>query len=137
MLEQEESNQQKSRRRYVIIIIFICIAIFIAVLYFLFFRGERNSTAESPSKIVKIDDFYYAQNGEWVMESRIHLLKEKKYVSNDTELKKYLVYTVEPGEKVRITQAAGRWKHLEVIKEGKAIATGWADAEDAKAKQCE
>jgi len=136
MSEQEEGNQQKKRSKCVLIILFLCIIMFITIFSFFFFRGEHHNTKDSPAKSVRIDDFYYAQDGEWVMETKIHLLKEKKYVSSVAELKKYLIYTAEPGEKVRISQAAGRWKHLEVIKDSKTIATGWVDAEDTKAERC-
>jgi hypothetical protein len=80
------------------------------------------------------DDFYHAKEGVWKMETTIHLLKSRKFVSSEAELQEYLIYTAKAGETVRISEAMGRWKKLDVIKDGKIKATGWADAEDRRAE---
>ena len=68
------------------------------------------------------------------METTIHLLKSRKFVSSENELKAYLVATAKPGETVRISESMGRWKKLDIIKDGKVKSSGWADAEDGRAQ---
>ena len=61
-----------------------------------------------------------------------YVLKSQKYVSSDTERDAYLVRAVPAGGMLRIVKAEGRWKQVEVIENGKAVATGWIDAHFTK-----
>ena len=131
----ETSKSKAGKKVAIIIIILLFIAAIIVVIYLFMIKKEDIEVTPSGSEIAVIDDFYHAKDGRWKIETTIHLLKEKKFVSSDTELKNYLVYTAKPGKIVRIAQAAGRWKYLEVEKDGKVIASGWADAEDGKAER--
>lgn len=135
---KEETPERKGRKKIAILIIIVLLLdALIAVIFIAYLINQQNAErnqANIKGKIEEIDDFYHAENGTWKMETTIHLLKSQKYVSSDTELKEYLVYTAKPGEIVRISQAAGRWKKLEVLKDGKITATGWADAEDGRAE---
>ena len=57
-----------------------------------------------------------------------YVLKERKYVSSARERDSYLVRAVPAGGVLRIINADGRWKQVEVIEDGKVAATGWIDA---------
>lgn len=73
--------------------------------------------------------FYYATEGTWKMlDDAVSVLREKKYVSSDTERDAYTVYKVGYGGVVRTIESEGRWKHVEVLKDGQVVATGWIDA---------
>ena len=129
---QEESKSGKRLIR--IIILLILLGAIIAVLYLFVIKKKKPEVTTTKGVITETDDFYHAKKGTWKMETTIHLLKEKKFVSSDAELKNYLIHSAKPGDIVRISQAAGRWKQLEALKDNKIIATGWADAEDGKAE---
>ena len=132
---QTETQERKSGSRLArIIVLLLLLGAIIAVLYFFVIKKQDNQSTAPKGAITEVDDFYHAKDGTWKMETTIHLLKEKKFVSGDAELKSYLVHTAKPGDIVRISQAAGRWKKLEVLKDDKVIATGWADAEDGQAE---
>lgn len=133
--KQKETPESKSNKKLaVIIIILLLLSAVVAVVFLFFIKKDDSSIASNNGDRVEIDDFYHAENGTWKMETTIHLLKSQKFVSSKTELKEYLIYTANPGEIVRISQASGRWKKLEVLKNGKVAATGWADAEDGRAE---
>jgi len=130
-------KEAASKNRSIGIIIILLLFSIIIVLLYLFLaksKKEDKQVSTSAESIRQIDDFYYAVDGTWKMETTIHILKSQKFISSNAELKDYLVYTATPEEIVRITQASGRWKKLEVFKNEKLIATGWADAEDACAE---
>ena len=73
--------------------------------------------------------FYHATDGTWKMlDEAVYVLREKKYVSNDTERDAYTVYKVGYGGVVRTMESEGRWKHVEVLEDGQVVANGWIDA---------
>jgi len=96
-------------------------------------NGEVSST--SGDRFAGFDDFYHARDGIWRLESTVHLLRERKFVSSQRELRDYLVYEANPGETVRLKQAAGRWKLLEVLDGENAGVAGWADVDKDRASR--
>jgi hypothetical protein len=129
-------NERRSGRRGLAIAIVIVLLIAAVIALRGLFSGNPQDADVAPvdGEVTVADDFYHALDGTWKMETTIHLLKEQKYVSSDDELKYFLVYTANPGEIVRISQAEGRWKFLDVMQDGKVKASGWADAEDHRAE---
>jgi len=74
--------------------------------------------------------FYHADSGLWKMlDPESYVLREQKYVSSDREREEYLVHMVPAGGVLRILQAKGRWKEVEVLENGEAVARGWIDAD--------
>lgn len=146
-MQEEQTNGTSPKNKVnktlaVIIAILLLIIAIIAVIFIIgkFFieKGESGGEAKTQAgERITVDDFYHATDGLWEMETTIHILKSQKFVSSDIELKSYLVKTVNPGETVRIARAGGRWKYLELIRNGEVIAEGWADAEDGRAKKQE
>jgi len=141
-IDEISAGQNRIKRKLIIRrILFLTILGIIAFLLYTFvFKDKKmmekikNQIEETKGAVLSPDDFYHAKEGVWEMETTIHLLKSRKFVSSDTELKAYLVYMAKPGETVRISEASGRWKKLDVIEEGEVIASGWADAEDGRAQ---
>jgi flagellin-like protein len=133
---EERGKGAKGKNRALAAIIGAVLLIAAAIVLCALFSGRTQDVDAAPGdgEVVALDDFYHAEDGTWKMETTIHLLKEQKYVSSDVELGHFLVYTASPGEVVRISQAEGRWKLLEVMEGGKAKASGWADAEDHRAE---
>ena len=77
--------------------------------------------------------FYHAGEGKWIInDPETPVLRTQKYVSSRAEMLEYKVKLLEPGSQVQIIQAAGRWKLVEVIEDGKVVATGWIDAHMVK-----
>ena len=126
----------KGGKRALVAIIVIVLLIAAVIALRGLFSGKMQDADVAPidGEVTVADDFYHALDGTWKMETTIHLLKEQKYVSSDVELEYFLVYTANPGEMVRISQAEGRWKFLDVMQDGKVKASGWADAEDHRAE---
>ena len=139
-IDEISAGQNRVRRkriiRRILILLILCVIAFL-VYQFVFKNKDMMKEIEgriedATGAVLTPDDFYHAKEGVWKMETKIHLLKSRKFVSSDMELKSYLVKTVKPGEIVRISKSMGRWKKLDLIKDGKVISTGWADSEDGR-----
>jgi len=77
--------------------------------------------------------FYHAGDGTWTMQDPMcYVLKSQKFVSSDRERDEYLVRAVPAGGVLRIIRGEGRWKQVEVLENGKVVATGWIDAHFVK-----
>ncbi len=77
--------------------------------------------------------FYHADSGTWLMLDPVtDVLRERKYVSGAAERERYLVREVPAKGQLRIVEARQRWKRVEVLEKGVAVATGWVDAEHTR-----
>jgi hypothetical protein len=127
--------ENKNKKRNSMLLIFTLLFIVILVIILVFFFSSQNDEKNTVVKEVKGErhkgwsDFYYADNGTWKMlDPASYVLREQKYVSSDRERDEYLVRRVPAGGILRITQAWGRWKHVEVLENGNVTAEGWIDA---------
>jgi len=139
-MESQENSKNKNRLIPVVLIILIMITAFILYLTGVFKQDISNETEARDmggERFEGFDDFYHADSGLWRLETTVHLLREQKFVSSDTELSAYLVYEAAPGELARIKQGEGRWKLLEIIQGDAVAATGWADVDKDRAERIE
>jgi hypothetical protein len=134
-------DEQERRRRplaLIVIVVLILLAA-IAVLVWALTGDERKVEPPMPDGVSSDEStegerfeypaFYHAEAGEWIInEPQAGVLREQKYVSGPRELEEYAVVILGPGSRVRIVEADQRWKLVEVIEDGNAIATGWIDA---------
>ncbi len=135
-------NENKNKPWGIFVFIFLFIILIALVFFFLVKKSEDKKGNDEREVAVKEvagerqhgwTPFYHADSDTWKMlDSASYVLKEKKYVSSDTERDAYLVYKVESGGILRIIQADGRWKEVEVLVEDKVVATGWIDAHNVK-----
>lgn len=133
---QPPGKKPGKRRNRIIILVFLLVWILLLFYFFVIKQPpKKNALGQVPGERIEVDDFYHATDGIWEMETTIHILKSQKFVSSENELKQFLVRTVKPGETVQISQAAGRWKKLAILENGKFVPLGWADAEDGRAKK--
>ncbi len=73
--------------------------------------------------------FYDSKDGIWEMRGRTtYVLREMKFAS-ESELPEYTEHIIPQGGKVRVLAAHGRWKQVEVLKDGMVVAKGYIDAD--------
>lgn len=127
-------ENEKKKRNFMILIFTLLIIIILVIVLVLFLtnqKDEKNTTVKEVKgeRHKGWSDFYYADKGTWKMlDPASYVLKERKFVSSDRERDEYLVRKVPAGGILRITQAMGRWKHVEVLEDGNVTAEGWIDA---------
>jgi hypothetical protein len=134
-MTKRKSNNKRN------IVLVLLLVILLLIIYFLFFNDNseniRTVTIEKQTgkRFEGYDDFYEATEGKWKLETIVYLLKEKKFVSSDNELQKYLVYKAAPKDTVQMTKSQGRWKYLQVVKNNSVLAEGWADVDKCYAEK--
>jgi len=138
-IENPKSRRKMSRT----LLLFLFLIIIIIVFVFFLKNPSQGSFSDEPKaskssgERFEFDDFYHAKDGVWQLESTLHLLKEQKFVSGESELKEYLVYTANSNDTIRIKEASGRWKLIEVVENNSPKAIGWVDANRKNAKRFE
>lgn len=136
------ADQNKSKRS--LLLIFLFLLIIAVIVWFVFFRpsSEDSSakeqgqvTTQSEGERFEFSEFYYADDGTWVVEDKgILVLKEVKYIS-ESEKEEYTVHEVTSSDFIRIVESRRRWKRVEVLKDNEVIATGWIDAHNVRNAQ--
>ena len=126
------------RRKHPGILLALFITIVAAVVVFLLLKPQG---AEEPPAGEPVEEtagelhhdwtpFYHADGGLWrMLDPESYVLREQKYVSSEREREAYLVCMVPEGGVLRILKAQGRWKEVEVLENGEAVARGWIDAD--------
>lgn len=116
----------------------ISLLVFLGLLYFMYMRKQQTvQFQKAETKVVETQGephhgwtpFYHAESGTWkILDDAAYVLKEKKFTSGARERDAYTVYKLESGGIVRTIESQGRWKRVEVLKDGQVVATGWIDA---------
>ncbi len=128
----------KNRVFWLTVIVILLFAVLVIILFFHPFGQKIDMERQEPNLIEGQEDsgfssFYYAEAGIWTLRDPVtHVLKERKFVSSDTERDTYTVREVHSGGTVKIVQSEGRWKKVEVLENGKSSAEGWIDAHFVK-----
>jgi hypothetical protein len=136
--------EPKANKGPVLIIISLLVILAAIVLVFLILVGgdEQTQPVDEGSQPAVEDrgqfqegmsPFYDAGEGRWILLDTVtHVLREQKYVSSDREREEYTLFKVPAGGEVRIIEAQGRWKKVEVRKGSEVLGTGWIDADGVK-----
>jgi len=133
-------------RKTIIIVILILLLLFVilaAIPLAVWYFETRSEKPVPPSVILEqaangggrytFTKFYHANDGEWIInDPETPVLRTQKYVSSRAEMLEYKVKVLGPGARVRIIQPDARWKLVDVIENGKVVATGWIDAHMVK-----
>lgn|GEM_PF-2928980 len=131
---------KRHKWRAVFLVVFLVLIIIVVMVYLFLMEGKNKETDPQAQEPVAdhsdrgipqdtFSPFYYAEDGKWVLQQSVtHVLREQKYVSSKSELDQYTVARVPAGGIIRILEADGRWKRVEVLKGEQAIAVGWIDA---------
>lgn len=136
--------EPKTNRGPALVLVSLLVILAAIVLVFLFLnRGsEPTGPVETDDQAVvedrgqpseEMSSFYDATEGRWVLLDTVTpVLREQKYVSSDRELEQYTLFRVPAGGEVRIIEADGRWKKVEVLRGSEVAGTGWIDADGVK-----
>jgi hypothetical protein len=130
-----KNKKEKNRHSLLLILLILLIAV-VAVWLLFFSSSDKSVTAEKKDQTItqsqgerfEFSQFYHADEGTWIIEDEdILVLKEMKFISA-SEKEEYTVHEVKPPDHVKIVEARQRWKRVEILDEGKVVATGWIDA---------
>lgn len=127
--------ESEKKRRLIVLAVMVLLLILAVVLYFIFKTGAEPIETPIRENAGEMHHgwtpFYHAVEGEWrMLDAACFVLGERKFVSSERERDEYLVYRVETGGILRIMEARGRWKEVEVLDEnGQIKARGWIDAD--------
>jgi hypothetical protein len=120
------------------VILLVADLVVLAVILFFALRSceeEKKNDLPSPAEVQEpagerfaYSAFYHADDGAWrLCDENLLVLKEQKFIT-ESERDAYLVHEITPADVVRILEAQQRWKRVEILRDGKVIATGWLDA---------
>ena len=77
--------------------------------------------------------FSAATSGTWQMlDASLDILQEPKEASQPADRQKLLVRSVSAQAQLRIVAVQQRWKRVELLEQGKVVATGWVDGQLVK-----
>lgn len=129
-------------KRYVMVLLLGAL-VMVGLLTYVLFRTEQTKPVPVTQTAVTEQageaqngwtPFYHAKAGTWkILDEAAYVLKEQKFTSSDAERDAYSVYKLESGGVVRMMEARGRWKMVDVLVDGKVVASGWIDAHFIKA----
>jgi hypothetical protein len=132
-----KKKKDKSKQRLLILmaVLLVCILGGLLILHFEN-NGDPERTGLQQEKGERHQGwtpFYHASGGSWQMlDEASYVLREQKFVSSDSERYDYLVKKVLAGGVLKIIEARGRWKKVQVIENEEIVATGWIDAHNIK-----
>ncbi len=130
------NTRENRARRTSWLLFLLLLLLFLAaggiVLYLVLADGleeiDRSATTPGRGERFEFPPFYHASEGTWtIRDSGIGVLKEMKYIT-ESERDAYTLHEVTPEDRVRIVETRQRWKRVEILRDGKVIATGWIDA---------
>jgi hypothetical protein len=129
-------TNDRQRRHGILFALLIIIVAAVVVLTFLIPQKSEKTPVQMTAEDAAGErhqgwtPFYHADSGLWrMLDPESYVLREKKFVSSDREREEYLVRMVPADGVLRILEAQGRWKHVEVLENGEATARGWIDAD--------
>lgn len=132
---------EEKKKRFGLLLLLLFIVVVTLLLIFLLILPNGNGKSSDKADLKQVEGerhqgwtpFYFADEGTWKMlDPESYVLREMKFVSSETEREAYTVRKVESGGFLRIIQARGRWKQVEVLEEGEVVASGWIDAHNIK-----